>query len=138
HGLNWDGEEQGVAGSPPIAIVTSEGAHVSVFAALQMLGLGRSRAIRVPPDAQGRMRPDALRNVLAAIDTPVLVCAQAGNVNTGAFDPIAEIAEYVHEHSGWLHVDGAFGLWAAASPLYRALTHGIVFADSIAVDCHKW
>jgi glutamate/tyrosine decarboxylase-like PLP-dependent enzyme len=84
------------------------------------------------------MKVDELRTVLGGIDTPVLVCAQAGNVNTGAFDPIFEIAECVHEHSGWLHVDGAFGLWAAASPAYRGLVSGIELADSIAVDCHKW
>jgi glutamate/tyrosine decarboxylase-like PLP-dependent enzyme len=136
--FEWDVEEQGLAQSPPISVVTSDESHVSVFASLQMLGLGRARAIKVPSDEQGRMRPEALRKVLAGIYTPVLVCAQAGNVNTGAFDPIDEIAACVHERSGWLHVDGAFGLWAAASPRHRALVRGIELADSIAVDCHKW
>ena len=136
--LGWDVEEQGLAGSPPITIVTSEESHVSISASLQMLGLGRSRAVKVAADSQGRMRSHALSNVLAGVQTPVVVCAQAGNVNTGAFDPIAEIAQCVHQHSGWLHVDGAFGLWAAASPDYRALVRGIELADSIAVDCHKW
>jgi glutamate/tyrosine decarboxylase-like PLP-dependent enzyme len=103
-----------------------------------MLGLGRERAIPIPAGAQGRMRVDELQSTLARIDTPVLVCAQAGNVNTGAFDPISEIAECVRQHNGWLHVDGAFGLWAAASPQYRDLVRGIELADSLAVDCHKW
>jgi glutamate/tyrosine decarboxylase-like PLP-dependent enzyme len=84
------------------------------------------------------MRPDELRSVLSGISTPVLVCAQAGNVNTGAFDPIPEIASCVRDHSGWLHVDGAFGMWAALSPKHRYLVNGFELADSVAVDCHKW
>jgi glutamate/tyrosine decarboxylase-like PLP-dependent enzyme len=134
----WDVERQGLMGAPSITVVTSDESHVSVFAALQMLGLGRKRVIRVTPDEQGRMRVDGLRCVLSGSSGPVLVCAQAGNVNTGAFDPIYEIAQCVHECSGWLHVDGAFGLWAAAAPGRRRLTKGIEFADSLAVDCHKW
>jgi glutamate/tyrosine decarboxylase-like PLP-dependent enzyme len=102
------------------------------------LGLGSGRVVRVPTDDQGRMRSDRLQSILANIKTPVLVCAQAGNVNTGAFDPIAEIAASVHDHAGWLHVDGAFGLWAVASPKHRSLVQGIELADSISVDCHKW
>ena len=136
--VGWDVEEQGLIGAPPITVITSDESHVSVFASLQMLGLGRGRAIRVATDDQGRMRSDELRSILADIQTPVLVCAQAGNVNTGAFDPIPEIAASVHERSGWLHVDGAFGLWAAASPKYRSLVEGIELADSVSVDCHKW
>jgi glutamate/tyrosine decarboxylase-like PLP-dependent enzyme len=136
--LGWDVESQGLFGAPPLTILASEESHVTIFAALQMLGLGRGRVIRVPADSQGRMIASELRARLAGTPTPVLVCAQAGNVNTGAFDPIAEIAECVHRVSGWLHVDGAFGLWAAASPDYRALTNGIEQADSIASDCHKW
>ncbi len=136
--LDWDVERQGLIGAPPVTVVTSEESHVSLFAALQMLGFGRDRPVRVPADEQGRMRPRDLRCALAGIRTPVLVCAQAGNVNTGAFDPVLEIAECVHEHAGWLHVDGAFGLWAAASPAYRGLAQGIELADSLAVDCHKW
>jgi glutamate/tyrosine decarboxylase-like PLP-dependent enzyme len=103
-----------------------------------MLGLGSERVVRVPADDEGRMRPDQLRLIMGGIPTPVLVCAQAGNVNTGSFDPIAEIAACVREHSGWLHVDGAFGLWAAASSAHRSLTQGIELADSVSVDCHKW
>jgi len=136
--VGWDVEEQGLIGAPAITVVTSDESHVSVFASLQMLGLGRSRVVRVPTDDQGRMRSDELQRLLAGIRTPVLVCAQAGNVNTGAFDPIPEIAACVHDCSGWLHVDGAFGLWAAASPAYQSLVNGIALADSVSVDCHKW
>ncbi len=134
----WNVEEQGLFEAPPITVVTSDESHVSVFAALQMLGLGRKRVTRVPADDQGRMRADALGDALARVRTPFLVCAQAGNVNTGAFDPISEIARQVHECGGWLHIDGAFGLWAAASPEHRSKVAGIELADSIAVDAHKW
>ena len=103
-----------------------------------MLGLGRGRVVRVPADEQGRMRTAELRRLLADIHTPVLVCAQAGNVNTGAFDPIPEIADCVQDYPAWLHIDGAFGLWAAASPRYQALAKGLELADSVSVDCHKW
>jgi glutamate/tyrosine decarboxylase-like PLP-dependent enzyme len=103
-----------------------------------MLGLGRDRVVKVATDAQGRMQADALRLALAEVHTPFVVCAQAGNVNTGAFDPLLEIAACVHARDGWLHVDGAFGLWAAASPALRELTLGIDLADSISVDSHKW
>jgi glutamate/tyrosine decarboxylase-like PLP-dependent enzyme len=136
--LGWDVERQGLFGAPAITVVTSDESHVSVFASLQMLGLGSERVVRVPADDEGRMRSDQLRLILAGIKTPVLVCAQAGNVNTGSFDPIAEIAACVREHAGWLHVDGAFGLWATASPAQRSLTQGIELADSVSVDCHKW
>jgi glutamate/tyrosine decarboxylase-like PLP-dependent enzyme len=136
--VGWDVEAQGLIGAPSIAVVTSDESHISIFAALQMLGLGSARVVRVSTDDQGRMRGDQLRSILANIKTPVMVCAQAGNVNTGAFDPIAEIAAAVHDQAGWLHVDGAFGLWAVASPKYRSLVQGIELADSISVDCHKW
>jgi glutamate/tyrosine decarboxylase-like PLP-dependent enzyme len=134
----WDVESQGLFGAPPITVVASEESHVTIFAALQMLGFGRDRVTRVPTDPQGRMIASELRARLADVTAPVLVCAQAGNVNSGAFDPVAEIAECVHARSGWLHVDGAFGLWAAASPEYQTLTRGIEQADSIASDFHKW
>jgi glutamate/tyrosine decarboxylase-like PLP-dependent enzyme len=134
----WDVEKDGLFEAPPFTVVTSDESHVSISASLQMLGLGRERVVRIPTDEQGRMRPQQLRSTLAGIHTPVLICAQAGNVNTGAFDPILEIAESAHNRAGWLHVDGAFGLWAAASPAHRALVEGIEAADSIAVDCHKW
>ena len=136
--LGWDVERQGLFGAPAITVITSDESHVSIFASLQMLGLGSERVVRVPADGQGRMRPDQLRPILAGIQTPVLVCAQAGNVNTGSFDPVVEIAAGVREHAGWLHVDGAFGLWAATSPAQRSLAQGIELADSVSVDCHKW
>lgn len=136
--VGWNVEEAGLIGAPPITVVTSEESHVSIFASLQMLGLGRERVVRIPTDEQGRMRPDKLRAALERINTPVLVCGQAGNVNTGAFDPVPEIAALVHERGGWLHLDGAFGVWAAASPNLRSLARGIDLADSIAVDGHKW
>jgi glutamate/tyrosine decarboxylase-like PLP-dependent enzyme len=103
-----------------------------------MLGLGRDRVTRVPTDDQGRMRPDALREVLRALDRPALVCAQAGNVNTGAFDPLPPIVEAVRANGGWLHVDGAFGLWAAADPARAHLVDGVGLADSWTTDAHKW
>lgn len=134
----WNVEEQGLIGVPSLTVVTSDESHVSIFAALQMLGLGRERVLRVPTDEQGRMRPDLLRSALAKISGPLIVCAQAGNVNTGAFDPVADIAAVVHDAGGWLHVDGAFGAWAAASPSARHLTSGLALADSVSVDGHKW
>lgn len=134
----WDVEVDGLFGAPPLAVITSEESHISIFAALQMLGLGRERVIRIPTDVQGRMLSEELRTALSGISFPVLVCAQAGNVNTGAFDPISEIAPLVKAVGGWLHVDGAFGMWAAASSNYSHLVKGIELADSITVDCHKW
>ena len=136
--VGWDVEAQGLFGAPAITVVTSDESHISIFAALQMLGLGRDRVIRIPTDAQGRMRSDKLRTALESIAQPVLVCAQAGNVNTGAFDPLAEIVPLVRQQQGWLHVDGAFGLWVAASEQYRSFVTQIAQADSVTVDCHKW
>jgi len=136
--LDWDVEEQGLIGAPEITVVTNDESHVSIFASLQMLGLGRGRVVRVPADEQGRMRPEELKRLLGDIHTPVLVCAQAGNVNTGAFDPIPEIHATLRNYPAWLHIDGAFGLWAAASPRYQALARGLELADSVSVDCHKW
>ncbi len=136
--LGWDVERQGLIGAPKVTVVTSDESHVSVFACLQMLGLGSEQVVRVPADEQGRMRPDQLRSTIASIETPILVCAQAGNVNTGAFDPIPEIVSAISGRPSWLHVDGAFGLWAAASSAQRALVDGIELADSVSVDCHKW
>ncbi|MFN7927376.1 MAG: pyridoxal-dependent decarboxylase [Blastocatellia bacterium] len=140
--VGWDVETQGLFDAPPITVVTSDESHVTIFASLQMLGLGRERVVRVATDAQGRMRPDALKAALANIHTPVLVCAQAGNVNTGAFDPLTEIVPLVRAGDGqarrWLHVDGAFGGWIAGVPNYRHLIAGVEEADSFSVDCHKW
>ena len=135
----WDVEDDGLVGSPPIAVVVGEEAHVTILASLQMLGLGRARVHRVATDGQGRMRVEALRTTLARIAGPTLVCAQAGNVNTGAFDPLVEIVAAVRElPDAWLHVDGAFGLWAAAVPGMRDRVAGLAGADSWTTDAHKW
>ena len=136
--IGWDVEADGLVGAPRIHVVASEEAHVTLEVALRHLGLGTRALVRVEADAQGRLRADRLRDVLAALEGPVIVCAQAGNVNTGAFDPLAEIGELARAHDAWLHVDGAFGLWARASTRHRALAAGIELADSWATDAHKW
>jgi glutamate/tyrosine decarboxylase-like PLP-dependent enzyme len=130
----WDVEEDGLFGAPPIHVVVGDEVHVSVLKALSMLGLGRSRVTRVPADDQGRIR----MNALPPLDDQTLICIQAGNVNTGAFDPAGEICSSAHEAGSWVHVDGAFGLWAAVSPLHAPLLAGAGDADSWAIDCHKW
>ena len=130
----WDVEARGLFGAPPITLVVGNEVHVSLLKAVSLLGLGRERVVRVPVDGQGRM----IAAHLPAIEGPTIVCTQAGNVNTGAFDPIAEVAARVRGTGAWIHVDGAFGLWAAAAPAKRALAAGIELADSIATDAHKW
>jgi glutamate/tyrosine decarboxylase-like PLP-dependent enzyme len=134
HAHGWDVEAQGLFGAAPITVVVGDEVHVSVLKALGMLGLGRERVVRVPVDGQGRM----IAARLPAIDGPTIVCAQAGNVNTGAFDPLGEIVARLRGTGAWIHVDGAFGLWAAASPAKRTLARGIDLADSLASDAHKW
>ncbi|MDQ6795169.1 MAG: aminotransferase class V-fold PLP-dependent enzyme [Chloroflexota bacterium] len=134
----WDVERDGLFGAPDVPVVVGAEAHVTIHVSLQMLGLGRERVHRVPTDEQGRMRPDELRAVLASLDRPAIVCAQAGNVNTGAFDPLQAIAAATRENGGWLHVDGAFGLWAATAPGRRHLVDGVADADSWTTDAHKW
>ena len=134
----WDAERDGLFGAPEIPVVVGAEAHVTIHVSLQMLGLGRERVIRVPADEEGRMRPDALREALGGLDRPALVCAQAGNVNTGAFDPLPEIVDAVRANGGWLHVDGAFGLWGAAVPAIRHRLAGLDQADSWTTDAHKW
>jgi glutamate/tyrosine decarboxylase-like PLP-dependent enzyme len=134
----WNVEEEGLQGSPAVEVVVGEEVHVTVLSALRLLGLGSRRARRVAVDGQGRMRPDDLARVLRECPGPTLVCAQAGNVNTGAFDPLNDIAPLAREHGAWLHVDGAFGLWAAVSPALRHHLAGIELADSWATDAHKW
>jgi glutamate/tyrosine decarboxylase-like PLP-dependent enzyme/GNAT superfamily N-acetyltransferase len=133
----WDVEDLGLSGAPPVNVVVSADAHVTLLTSLQMLGLGAGRALRVPTDLQGRIRPAELRRVLATCQGPTIVCAQAGEVNTGSFDLFGELAVISREHEAWLHVDGAFGLWAAASPKRRDLVTGVSFADSWATDAHK-
>jgi len=130
----WDVESQGLFGAPAIHVVVGEEAHPSLIKSLGMLGLGRERVLRVPVDGQGRVRAEAL----PALDGPAIVCVQTGNVNTGAFDPTDEICRRAHAAGAWVHVDGAFGLWAAASPRYAHLVEGVAEADSWATDAHKW
>jgi glutamate/tyrosine decarboxylase-like PLP-dependent enzyme len=130
----WDVEAQGLFGAPPITVVVGNEVHVSLLKALSMLGLGRERVVRVPVDGQGRM----IAAELPAVEGPTIVCTQAGNVNTGAFDPLGEIAARLRATGAWIHVDGAFGLWAAAAPGKRALADGVDLADSLATDAHKW
>jgi glutamate/tyrosine decarboxylase-like PLP-dependent enzyme len=137
-GAGWDVERDGLAGAPPVEVVVGAERHVTIDIALRYLGLGSGRLRVVPADGQGRMDPAALPEVLAACQGPTIVCAQAGNVNTGAFDPLAEICDLAHARGAWVHVDGAFGLWAAASPARRHLVAGVERADSVATDAHKW
>jgi len=132
--LGWDVEAQGLFGAPPITVVVGEEVHVSLLKSLSLLGLGRERVVRVPVDKQGRMRPDEL----PGIDSRTIVCIQAGNVNSGAFDPAAEICQIAHQAGAWVHVDGAFGLWAAAAPNRVHLVASVDQADSWATDAHKW
>ena len=130
----WNVEEDGIFGAPTIQVVVGEEVHVSLLKALSLLGLGRSRVTRVAVDGQGRMRADAL----PPLDDRTLVCLQAGNVNTGASDPAGEICARAQEKGAWVHIDGAFGLWAAVSPQYAPLVAGADAANSWAIDCHKW
>ena len=130
----WDVEADGMFGAPPITVVVGDEAHPSLIKALGMLGLGRSRVVRVPVDRQGRM----LATEMPPLKAPAIVCMQAGNVNTGAFDPATEICARAHHSGAWVHVDGAFGLWAAASPEYAHLVDRVTDADSWATDAHKW
>ena len=132
--VGWDVENDGLFNAPPIQVIVGEEVHVSVLKALSMLGLGRNRVTQVPVDTQGRMKA----SLIPKYSEPTLICAQAGNVNTGAFDPIAEICEIASLSDAWVHVDGAFGLWANASPRYAHLSKGIHKADSWATDAHKW
>jgi len=134
----WEVEEDGLADAPRVHVVVGEEAHVTILTSLRLLGLGSRRVVRVAADGQGRMQVEALRRALAGLDGPTIVCAQAGNVNTGAFDPVGDIADVAHERGAWVHVDGAFGLWAAASPARRHLVAGVEQADSWATDAHKW
>jgi glutamate/tyrosine decarboxylase-like PLP-dependent enzyme len=138
----WDVERRGLAGAPPIRVVAGADRHDTIDRALRFLGIGTDAIVAVPVDDQGRMRADALGPALAAGESehtgPTIVCAQAGNVNSGAVDPLAAIVDLAHGAGAWVHVDGAFGLWAAASPTLRSLLAGVERADSWATDAHKW
>ena len=134
----WDVEADGLLGAPSVEVCVSEESHYTIFLALRLLGLGANRVRKIPTDDQGRMRADLLAAALRESAGPCIVCAQAGNVNTGAFDPLPAIADAAKERGAWLHVDSAFGLWAAASPQHAHLVRGIERADSVASDAHKW
>jgi glutamate/tyrosine decarboxylase-like PLP-dependent enzyme len=134
----WDVNERGLIGAPPVHVVVGEERHVTIDRALRLLGLGTACIVAVPADSEGRMVPAALRDALGGLGGASIVCAQAGNVNTGAIDPLEEIADIAQEAGAWMHVDGAFGLWAAASPRLRHLVAGVERADSWATDAHKW
>ena len=131
----WDVQARGLFGAPELTVVIGENAHSTLIRALGLAGLGRERVRRVPADDQGRMRADRLPS---GVTGPALICAQAGEVNTGAFDPFPALVEWARARGAWVHVDGAFGLWARADPSRSYLTSGLDGADSWATDAHKW
>jgi glutamate/tyrosine decarboxylase-like PLP-dependent enzyme len=130
----WAVEADGLFGAPPITVIVGDEAHPTLLKSLGLLGLGRTRLTRVPTDSQGRLRAEQLPRLVG----PTIVCLQAGNVNTGAFDPFAAVIDAAHAAGAWVHVDGAFGLWAKVSPEHAPLTKGLELADSWATDAHKW
>jgi glutamate/tyrosine decarboxylase-like PLP-dependent enzyme len=136
--VGWDVECDGLAGSPPIRVVAGAKRHVTIDRALRFLGLGNNAVVAVEADSQGRMQLEPLERALQGIDAPTIVCVQAGEVNTGSFDAISTVADLAEATGAWLHVDGAFGLWASASPELRHLVTGVARADSWATDAHKW
>jgi glutamate/tyrosine decarboxylase-like PLP-dependent enzyme len=133
----WDVERDGLAGGPRVTVIAGAERHSTIDRAMRFAGLG-SQPVLVDVDEHGTMRPDALAATLAGLDGPLIVCAQMGNVNTGALDPVGAVADIAHDHGAWVHVDGAFGLWAAVIPHLRARATGMERADSWAVDAHKW
>lgn len=132
--IGWNVEADGLIGAPPVTLLVGEEAHPTLMKSLGLLGFGRGTAIQVPVDGQGRMDVSKLPQIKG----PTIVCTQAGNLNTGAFDPVGDICDAVRPHGAWVHVDGAFGLWAAASPRLQHLCAGVQRADSWATDAHKW
>jgi glutamate/tyrosine decarboxylase-like PLP-dependent enzyme len=136
--VGWDVEANGLFGAPPVRVIIGAEAHASVFSALQVLGLGYDRVARIPTDTMGRMRRDDFEAAMRSGEDPTIVITQAGHINTGAFDPVAEIADIVRGRNAWVHVDGAFGLWARACPETAPLAAGVDEADSWATDGHKW
>jgi glutamate/tyrosine decarboxylase-like PLP-dependent enzyme len=136
--VGWDVNANGLFGAPPIHVVIGDDAHTTAFSALQFLGLGHDRVIRIPTDDQGRMRADAFARAVDGLTGPMIVVTQAGQLNTGAFDPIEPILPIARAHEAWIHVDGAFGLWARANPYTAPLAAGLQHADSWATDGHKW
>lgn len=136
--VGWDVEANGLFGAPPITVILGEEAHSTVFAALKYLGFGAQRVVKVAVDRNGVMIPAAFTSALATASGPTIVIAQAGQINTGAFDPFEHIASACKQAGAWMHVDGAFGLWARATKTHKHLGAGLELADSWAVDGHKW
>ena len=136
--VGWDVEADGLFGAPAINVVLGEEAHSTVFSALRYLGLGAKRVVSVRADEQGRIRAEAFAQTIARLDGPTIAIAQAGHINSGAFDPITEIVEACRAKGAWLHIDGAIGLWACAVPEFAHLTRGLNLADSWGADGHKW
>jgi glutamate/tyrosine decarboxylase-like PLP-dependent enzyme len=134
----WDADKQGLFGAPPITVIIGDDAHTTIFSALQYLGLGHDRVVRVATNAQGVIRSEAFASAIAAVTGPCIVILQAGQINTGDFDPFASLIPLARQKQAWVHVDGAFGLWARVSPQYKRLTTGVEQADSWATDGHKW
>ncbi|MBM3570702.1 MAG: aspartate aminotransferase family protein, partial [Alphaproteobacteria bacterium] len=136
--VGWDVEARGLFGAPEIRVAVGEDVHISALSALQFLGLGHQRVLKIATDKQGRMTPDALDRAFAAGSGPAIVVAQAGQINTGASDPFEQIVPIAKRHGAWVHVDGAFGLWANACPTRAHITKGVALCDSWATDGHKW
>jgi glutamate/tyrosine decarboxylase-like PLP-dependent enzyme len=136
--VGWDVEANGLFGAPPVTVLIGDDAHTTVFSGLQFLGLGHARVIRVATDPQGAIEPRAFEAALEGRDGPIIAITQAGQLNTGAFDPFAELVPMAHSRGAWVHVDGAFGLWARACPERARLAAGVEGADSWATDGHKW
>jgi glutamate/tyrosine decarboxylase-like PLP-dependent enzyme len=136
--VGWDPDADGLFGAPPVHVLIGADAHSSLFSSLQLIGFGRKRVIAIATDEQGRMLPSALEAAIAGLSGPKVVIAQAGQINTGAYDPFADIVAVGKAHDAWVHVDGAFGLWARAVPELKHLTEGIEGCDSWVTDGHKW
>lgn len=136
--VGWDADAHGLFGAPPVSVLIGDDAHTTVFSALQFLGLGHDRVLRVTTDTEGRIVPAAFERMLGAAEGPIIAILQAGQINTGAFDDFATLIPMAKARDAWVHVDGAFGLWAQASPSRRHLATGISMADSWATDGHKW
>lgn len=132
--VGWNVEQDGLFGAPPVNVIVGEEVHATMLKALALLGFGRGRVRVVPADSQGRMRASEVPRM----DGPTIICTQVGNVNTGACDPVGKICEIASETGAWVHVDGAFGLWAASSPKFKHLLEGVNAANSWATDAHKW
>lgn len=136
--VGWDADADGLFGAPPVHVLIGADAHSSVYSSLQLIGFGRKRVISIATDEQGRMLPAALEAAIGGLSGPKIVIAQAGQINTGAYDPFTEIVAIGRAHDAWVHVDGAFGLWARAAPARKHLTAGIEGCDSWVTDGHKW